>query len=215
MKGFVPAVTALLIPVAALAQTNAAPPVLSEAEEIALARSAAPADVTDEATILVLRNDHYQTAFEGSNGVTCMVSRSLPLSVEPICYDPEASSSILLMEIQRVELRLTGLSPEEVDRRIAEAIGTGALTLPQRPAMAYMMSAGQVLYSDAETKVGALLPHLHLYMPYATAEQFGGLGGSMPDAPAWITDAGKPTANLIIFVREFVEPGEVAESGGR
>ena len=215
MRRFIPAATALLLPAAALAQTNATPPVLSEAEEIALARSAAPAEVTGEATILVLRNDHYQTAIKGSNGVTCMVGRNLPLSIEPICFDPEASSSILPMEIQRVELRLAGLSPEEVDRRIAEAIGSGELTLPQRPAMAYMMSAGQVLYSDAETKVGALLPHLHLYVPYATAEQFGGLGGSLPDAPAWITDAGKPTANLIIFVREFVEPGEVAESGGR
>ena len=72
--------------------------------------------------------------------------------------------------------------------------------------MAYMMSAGQVLYSDAATKVGAFLPHIHLYMPYATAEQFGGLGGSLPDAPVSIFDAGKPTANLIILVREFVEP---------
>jgi hypothetical protein len=72
--------------------------------------------------------------------------------------------------------------------------------------MAYMMSAGQVLYSDAETKVGAFLPHIHLYMPYATAEQFGGLGANPTGAPATMSDAGKPTANLIVFVREFVEP---------
>jgi hypothetical protein len=205
MRGFIPAATALLLPVGALAQTAATPPILSEAEEIALARSAAPAEVTGEATILVLRDGHYHTAAEGSNGVTCMVSRSLPLSLEPICYDPEASRTILQIEIRRVELRLAGFSPEDVDRRIAQAIGSGEFALPQRPAMAYMMSGGQILYSDADTRVGAFLPHIHLYMPYATAEQFGGLSGRPPAAPAVMSEGGRPTANLIVFVREFVE----------
>lgn len=207
MKRLVLVATAVMLPAAALAQTAATPPVLSEAEEIALARSAAPVEVTSEATILVLRDNHYRTAAQGSNGVTCMVSRSLPLSLEPICYDPEASITILPMEIRRVELRLAGRSPEEVDQRIAEAIGRGELTLPQRPAMAYMLSAAQILYSDAETRVGAFVPHIHLYMPYATAEQFGGLSGGLPMAPAVMSDEGKPTANLIVFVREFVEVG--------
>ncbi len=215
MMKFTLAGLASLLPVTALAQTAALPPILSEAEEIALARSAAPAEVTDEATILVLRDDRYYTVAEGSNGVTCMVSRSLPLSIEPICYDPEASRTILPMEIKRVELRLAGHSPEEVERRIAEAIGTGEFTLPRRPAMAYMMSAGQVLYSDADTKVGAFLPHIHLYMPYATAEQFGGLGPNPPVGPATISDAGKPTANLIVIVREFVERSVVVGRDGR
>ncbi|MEE8191539.1 MAG: hypothetical protein V3T74_02265 [Gemmatimonadales bacterium] len=205
MRGFISAAAALLLPVAALAQTAATPPILLEAEEIALARSAAPAEVTDGATILVLLEGRYRTAAEGSNGVTCMVSRSLPLSLEPICYDPEASRTILALEIRRVEMRLSGLSPEEVDQRIAEAIGSGELLLPQRPAMAYMLSAGQILYSDAETSVGAFVPHIHLYMPYATAAQFGGLGAGPPVAPAVMSDEGKPTANLIVFVREFVE----------
>jgi hypothetical protein len=41
-------------------------------------------------------------------------------------------------------------------------------------------------------------------MPYATAEQFGGLGGRPPAAPAAMFEGGKPTANLIVFVRDFV-----------
>jgi hypothetical protein len=205
MKGLISAATAALLPVVALAQTAATPPVLSEAEEIVLARSAAPIEVTSEATILVLRDNCYRTAAEGSNGVTCMVSRSQPLSLEPICYDPEASRTILPMEIRRVELRLAGRSPEEIEDHVTGAIGSGEFALPQRPAMAYMLSAGQVLYSDAETRVGVFVPHIHLYMPYATAEQFGGLGGGFPTAPAAISDEGKPTANLIVFVREFVD----------
>jgi hypothetical protein len=205
MKALIAVAAVALIPVAAQAQTAAQPPTLSEAEEIVLARSAAPAEVTSEATILVLRGSRYQSAAEGTNGVTCMVSRSLPLSLEPICYDREASRTVLPMEIERVEMRLAGVSSEEVERRIAERIGSGEFALPSRPAMAYMLSAGQVLYSDADTKVGAFVPHVHLYIPYATAEQFGGLGGGFPAAPAVMSDEGKPTANLIVFVREFVE----------
>jgi hypothetical protein len=215
MKRFIQVAAALLVPAAAPAQTVEAPPVLTETEELALARSAAPASITSDATLLVLRNGKYEKAHRGSNGVTCMVSRSLPLSVEPICYDPEASRTILQMEIRRVELRLAGVSVDDIEQRLAEWIGNGELALPQRPAMAYMMSAGQILYADPETKVGAFYPHLHLYMPYATAEQFGGLQGDPTSSPAVVFDEGKPTANLIVFVREFVEPQNALGATGR
>jgi hypothetical protein len=200
-----------IAPTGAVAQSaETEPPMLSEAEEIVLARSAAPSNVSGEAAILVLRDGRYETAVPGSNDVTCMVSRSQPLSLEPICYDPEASRTMLRMEIRRVEMRLAGVSEEERERHIAESIGSGELTLPRRPALAYMLSAGQILYADAETRVGAWNPHMHLYMPYATAEQFGGLiPGGTSTGTAFVFDAGKPTANLVVIVREFVEP-EVA-----
>jgi hypothetical protein len=194
---------AQLVPVTAAAQSNDAPPTFSTAEEIALARSAAPTSVSGEATILVLRNNKYETAYTGSNGVKCFVSRSWPLSIEPVCYDPEAARTILPLEVQRIEMRLAGASSEEIELRVAELIGSGEISLPQRPAMAFMMSAGQVLYADEETPVGSWYPHVHLYMPYATAEQFGGLDPSVPTA--FVDDEGKPTANLVVVVREFVE----------
>ncbi|MEN8145590.1 MAG: hypothetical protein ABFS14_11630 [Gemmatimonadota bacterium] len=156
---------------------------------------------------MVLQGTSYETAFEGSNGVTCLVSRSQPLSIEPICYDSEASKTILPREVRRVELRLAGLSPEEIDRQIEQAIGSGELALPQRPAMMYMMSADQILYSDSETRVGAFYPHIHVHIPYATAQQFGGLSVDGPSTgAAYMFDGGKPTANLVIIVREFTQP---------
>lgn len=208
MKKLIQGAIVLLLPAAALAQTAGdRVPRLSEAEEIALARSAAPANISEQATILVLRDGRYETAAVGSSGVTCMVSRSRPLSMEPICYDPEASRTILRIETRQVELRLAGVSEEERERRIAELIGGGELALPQRPALAYMMSAGQILYADAETRVGAWYPHIHLYLPYATPEQFGGLTPSGPSTgTALVADAGKPTANLVVLVREFTQP---------
>ena len=46
------------------------------AAEIALARSAAPAAISDHATILVLQPHGYVTAVEGQNGFVCVVERS-------------------------------------------------------------------------------------------------------------------------------------------
>lgn len=54
--------------------------VLPEAEEIALARSAAPAEVSEAADVWVLRNGRYEIARQGTNGNACMVSRNAAMS---------------------------------------------------------------------------------------------------------------------------------------
>lgn len=74
-----------------------------------------------------------------------------------------------------------------------------------------MMSAGQILYSDAETRVGAFRPHLHVYVPYATSQQFGIQGEPSTEA-ALVFDEGKPTANLVVFLNEFVQPAGMTDS---
>jgi hypothetical protein len=196
----------LLLPLAAHAQTTDAPRVLSEAEEIELAKSAAPPNVSHDATILVLRDGRYRKAVEGAGQVTCMVSRSQPLSLEPICYDAEASRTVLRIEILRVESRLAGVPIDESERRIESMIESGELPVPDRPAMAYMMSADQVLYADADTHVGQWYPHIHIFIPYATADQFGGFSAEMAPAVGTVVNEGEPTANLMIRVREFVQP---------
>ena len=96
--------------------------ITSESEEISLARSAAPAHVSEDATVLVLRDGRYEVVVEGTTDVTCIVARSRPGSLEPICYDAEASKTILAIEIRSNELRLAGEAREDIDREIAEAI---------------------------------------------------------------------------------------------
>ena len=56
---------------------------LPRAEEIALARSAAPASVSDSASVWVFTDTGYVLAERGSNGNACYVSRSWPTSIEP------------------------------------------------------------------------------------------------------------------------------------
>lgn len=181
-------------------------PLLPRAHEIALARSAAPGEVTTSATVLVLeRGRGYIVADSGNNGVTCYVSRSQPESLEPHCFDQEGSQTILAMNLRRAELRELGKTENEIDQDVAEGLRTGRFRLPRRPAMSYMMSSAQVLYNDEGKRVGQWQPHIMIYVPYLTAADLG-LGPTPSTRAAVVVDPGKPTANIMIVVKEFVDP---------
>src|SRR5262249_44700665 len=78
----------------------------SRAAEIALARSAGPAAVSDNADVLVLGAHGYETAVKGSNGFVCYVERSWAKDFDqpefwnskirtPQCWNAAAVSSVL------------------------------------------------------------------------------------------------------------------------
>lgn len=48
----------------------------TQVDEIALARSAAPASISDDAEVLTLDRHGYETAAKGKNGFVCLVWRS-------------------------------------------------------------------------------------------------------------------------------------------
>ena len=49
---------------------------MPESTEIALARSAAPASLSGDAEVMVLRRDGYATAVKGKSGFVCIVERA-------------------------------------------------------------------------------------------------------------------------------------------
>src|SRR5262249_46185215 len=53
---------------------------MSKADEIALAKSAAPPSIADHAEVLVLGDRGYETAVKGTNGFVCFVARSWDVS---------------------------------------------------------------------------------------------------------------------------------------
>lgn len=177
-------------------------------QEVSLARSAAPAQVSTAATVMVLSDRGFTVAQKGTNGVTCLVSRSWPESIEPVCYDAEASSTIMPIEIRQVELYREGRSREEVDREIAEGLRMGKYRLPRRPAVGYMMSSGQVLYDEDGKLVGKWQPHLMIYYPYLTEADLG-LGTIPSTQAAMVVDPGTPRAQIMVVVRSFVDPKPV------
>lgn len=170
--------------------------------EIALARSAAPASISANARVLILADTGYVIATEGSSDVTCVVNRSWNLSVEPHCYDAEGSATVMRIELHRNYLRHTGKSEDHIDAEIADMIARGALRLPRRPAMSYMMSPRQVLYDDSGRRVGAWRPHIMLYYQGLTNAALG-----LPARPdmrvGMVANEGSPQSSLVIVMPAF------------
>jgi hypothetical protein len=152
----------------------------------------------------VLERGGFVVAEKGDNGVTCLVDRSDPRALEPHCYDREGSETILRIRLREAELREQGSSDADIAADVDAAIRNGRLRLPSRPAMSYMMSAGQVLYEEGR-RVGAWKPHLMMYVPYITAADIG-MSGAPSTAAATVFDEGKATACIVIAVETFVQP---------
>ena len=85
-----------------------------EAQEIALARSAAPASISGDAEIMVMDANGYHRAVTGKNGWTCLVQRSWndtyvkpdfwnPKIRVPICLNAAASRSVLPHYLERTK----------------------------------------------------------------------------------------------------------------
>jgi hypothetical protein len=177
------------------------------AAEIALARSAAPAPVSARARVLLLTDSGYVVGDSGATGVTCLVNRSWPKSLEPHCYDEEGAASVLPIELRRTQLYHRGASTPDVERDIAAGLASGRFRLPRRPALTYMMSSAQVLYDDDGRYVGGWRPHVMLYYPYLTSLAMG-LGAGTPGMV--VSEEGSPLSTLIVIMPAFIDPAQSA-----
>lgn len=178
-------------------------PLLPRDSEIALARSAAPPSVSARARVLVFADTGFVVADSGSNGVTCIVNRSWPASLEPHCFDAEASVTILPMELRRTMLYHRGRSDADVERDIGEGLSKGTFRTPRRPAMTYMMSDGQRLIGDDGVAAGHWRPHIMIYYPYLKNADVG--FGSAPDMKVgMVADEGGATSSITIVMPQFI-----------
>jgi hypothetical protein len=180
--------------VAAAAPTTMAPLsayLMNRQDEVALARSAAPASISAHATIMVLTPHGYVTAASGDNGFTCLVERAwgqpfdmatfwYPKTMAPTCYNPEASRTVLPYVYRRTALALAGDSKDQMMARLTAAIASGALPTPEPGAMSYMMSRRQCLGDEHS----AWYPHVMFYEPKSDGKDAGAdLGADLARSP--------------------------------
>jgi len=179
-------------------------PMLAIAEEVSLARSAAPLSISAKARVLVLTDTGYAVADGGSSDVTCVVNRSWNVSIEPHCYDSEAAVTVMPLELRRNYLRHLGRSEKDIEDDLARGLASGKYRLPARPAMTYMMSPAQVLYDDDGSHVGKWRPHLMIYYPDLTNRML-----ALPEKPemrvGMVTGSGAESS-LMIVLAAFAEP---------
>ena len=163
------------------------------AAEISLARSAAPAAISGNATILILKPQGYETAVNGSNGFTCLVERSWqvpfnradfwnPKFRAPTCYNLAASKSVLSYTFLRTKLALAGHSREQMLDEVRAAVTRKELPGPAPGAMSYMMSKDQYLADDA----GHWHSHVMFHVPKADSASWG---ANLPGSPVVFDDA--------------------------
>jgi len=180
--------------------------IADRAAEIALARTAAPADVSGKATVLVLTPKGYTEAAHGTNGFTCVVMRSFSASPNdpgfwnprvsaPHCFNPPAVRTILPAMLAQIDWALAGATPAELNARIKQAYAEKRFPMPAAGAMAYMLSPKQHL-SDTDPH---WMPHLMFYYDRALSGTTFGAGGMT--APIIDASAGDPNAPLqVIYI---------------
>lgn len=176
-----PAPAAATTPVPYPAMAPVAQYMMKPADEIALARSAAPKMISDDATILVLGKNGYETAVKGSNGFTCLVGRSWmndfdapdfwdPRDLTPNCWNLAAVESQLSEFLERTQWVLAGVSKDEMAARTKAAWASHRYTLPAPGTVAYMMSKDQCIHAPAPCN---WYPHVMFFEATADAQKWG------------------------------------------
>ena len=162
--------------------------IANRAEEVALARSAAPPSVSAHARVLVLGERGYEPAVAGDNGFVCLVARSWdkgfgqpefwnPKIRSPECFNPPAARAVLPRYLERTKWVLAGETTTQM-RAHAQAADTAAkLREPAPGSFCYMMSKDG--YTD-DRAAGPWYPHLMFFQSTTAAADWG---ANLPDTP--------------------------------
>lgn len=197
---------------------------MDRSAEIALAKSAAPENVSEHATIKVLTKSGFVVAQRGDNGNVCLVMRAFsaptytparyrdlvydPTVRAPICFTAPAARTAMPYYELRTTLGMEGKSPDRIADAVQAAYVRGALPRREAPAFAYMLSAHQHLGPG----IGAWHPHVMVFAPYYENDMVGGnpFGSPLPQVS---DDAGTPFTVVVIPVDDRLAVKVRAGSG--
>ena len=189
-------------PYPAMAPADLSAYLMPESEEIALARSAAPKSISDDAEVMVLRRDGYATAAKGSNGFLCIVERSWgaattesffwnPKIRAPICFNAAAARTFAPIYLMKTKLVLAGKSKAEIVQAISAALDSKELPSLEPAAMCYMLSKDQYLNDEGKS----WHPHVMFFVSGDAAKSWG---ADLPGSP--VISANDPEERATIFM---------------
>jgi hypothetical protein len=172
--------------------------------EIALARSAAPASISDKAEVMVLGREGYTTAVKGTNGFVCIVERSWgnatdvsdfwnPKMRAPHCFNQAGAQSFLPIFLLKTKLVLAGKSKAEIAQAVASALDKKEVPALEPGAMCYMMSKQQYLNDRGKN----WKPHLMFFIPGNAEKSWG---ANLPGSPIIAADDRQERATIFMVV---------------
>jgi hypothetical protein len=187
---------------------------MPENAEIALARSAAPASISGDAEVMVLRRDGYATAVKGKNGFVCMVERAWGKSTDdaefwnqkmraPHCFNPQAARTFLQIYLMKTKLVLAGKSKAEILKATTSALDRKELPPLEPGAMAYMMSKQQYL-GDRDM---SWHPHVMFFAAGDTAKSWG---ADLPGSPVITANDPEERVTILFVVADKWSDGTTA-----
>ncbi len=162
--------------------------------EIALARSAAPASISGDATILVLGPHGYELAVHGTNGFVCFVGRAWlaafdweefwnPRVRAADCLNPQAAHFIVPIIDLRARMVMAGRSRAEIPAALRAAYRKKQLPRLESGAMDYMMAKSSWLTDEGAHN----MPHLMFYTRVRDGKDWGAGAPGAPvlSSPYW------------------------------
>jgi hypothetical protein len=173
-----------------------------KASEIELARSAAPASISDQAEVLVLTKDGYVTAVKGQNGFVCLVERAWakptddpefwnPKIRAPHCLNAPAAKTYLPIVLKKTNLVMEGKSRTEIAQTLKAAWESKEFPTLEPNAICYMMSKQQYLNDDGVH----WHPHMMWYVPGDAAKSWE---ANLPGVP--VIAGNVPEDRMTIFM---------------
>lgn len=117
--------------------------------EIALARTAAPASISNDAGVMILGRHGYETAAKSRNGFMCYVGRGWAAAADPdfwnpnvrvpMCLNAAATRSYFRLVEKITELGLAGRTLQQVNTEVASAVKHHRLPRMAPGSLGYMM----------------------------------------------------------------------------
>jgi hypothetical protein len=187
--------------------------------EIALARSAAPESISQDAEVMVLGPHGYETVVKGKNGFVCMVLRSWTAGTDdpdfwnpklrgPICFNPPASRSQVPITLKKTEVILASRSKDQMSEAVKASFDKKELSSPEAGAMSYMLSSQQYLGDRG----GHWHPHLMFFLPQESAITWG---ADLPGSPILATEDALDRLTVFLIPVGKWSDGTAASADGR
>src|SRR5580658_10445428 len=178
------------------------------AAEIAMARSAGPPSIAQDAEVMVLGRRGYEVAVQGKNGFVCIVERGWTAAIDfpefwnpklrgPLCLNPQAARTYLPLTLKKTEWALAGQSNIQIADHLKVAFDKKELPSLEPGAMCYMLSKQGYLNDSA----GHWHPHLMFFVPLTDPKSWG---ADLPGSPVMLNPqfqgAPEPITEFMVLV---------------
>ncbi|NND59250.1 MAG: hypothetical protein HKN49_03200 [Gammaproteobacteria bacterium] len=198
--------TTLISPLPVLAEQ----PAITAECETALALSALPAHLRDQANYYLLTDKGYELQGEADARWSCIVARNHIDSIIPQCFDAPGQQAILPKFLDEGALIAAGQSFEDIRAATAKRLADGDYDAPDRPGVVYMMSAFNYIYAAQAGRVIHVHPHVMFHAPDLAAADVGNThqqGMQNPGLP-FLIDPG-PHGYMISITHEAADRADV------